>query len=264
MGLKGCVAKRRPMISKKNQAKRVKWALEHKDWTDEDWSQVLWLDESSFSFVSGTRRQVCWRKKGEEFTKGNVVGTFKHGGGSVMIWGCMSSKGVGIIRKMEGKVKAVDYIETVSSSILPSGLSLIGPNFIFQQDGCRIHTAESTMKLMETQGIRVMEWPHNLQTWIPSNICGILSSPCLLTKDPRTVMKCGQPFNPTGTPYLQRNVGNALATWRRDVRQLLRLKHFLPAFNCFCAHTSILIAIYFLLSILFYLQIWVILVFGKA
>ena len=100
---------------------------------------------------------MCWRKKGEEFTKGNVVGTFKHGGGSVMIWGCMSSKGVGIIRKMEGKVKAVDYIETVSSSILPSGLSLIGPNFIFQQDGCRIHTAESTMKLMESQGIRVME-----------------------------------------------------------------------------------------------------------
>jgi hypothetical protein len=41
-------AARKPFISKKNRAKRLKWTKEHKNWTKEQWRSVLWSDESPF------------------------------------------------------------------------------------------------------------------------------------------------------------------------------------------------------------------------
>ena len=41
--------------------------------------------------------QHVWRYAGDEYANKNVVPTVKHGGGSVMVWGCMSSQGVGTL-----------------------------------------------------------------------------------------------------------------------------------------------------------------------
>lgn len=47
-GLKGCKARKKPWLSEHNMKIRLEWALKHKDWTVEDWSNVLWSDESNF------------------------------------------------------------------------------------------------------------------------------------------------------------------------------------------------------------------------
>ena len=41
-GLKGCVAVRIPLLRKGNKTKRLKYAQEHRNWTMEQWSKVLW------------------------------------------------------------------------------------------------------------------------------------------------------------------------------------------------------------------------------
>ena len=38
---------------------------------------------------------MIWRKANEEFKLKNLKPTMTYGGGSLMIWGCISSKGVG-------------------------------------------------------------------------------------------------------------------------------------------------------------------------
>ena len=43
------LARRKFGISLKNQALRLQWCLEHRNWTYDDWFRVLWTDESSFS-----------------------------------------------------------------------------------------------------------------------------------------------------------------------------------------------------------------------
>ena len=45
-------------------------------------------------------------KEGEAYSPKNTIPTVKFGGGSIMIWGCFSAKGVGNILVTDGKMNA--------------------------------------------------------------------------------------------------------------------------------------------------------------
>lgn len=47
-GLKGCRARKKPWLSEKNKENRLEWAKKYQHFTEEDWSNVLWSDESNF------------------------------------------------------------------------------------------------------------------------------------------------------------------------------------------------------------------------
>ncbi|GFU97186.1 transposable element Tcb1 transposase [Trichonephila clavipes] len=63
---------RRPMVciplTPHHRAARRRWAAEHRDWEQHDWSQVLFTDESQFSLESDTRRVLVWRDRALEIT----------------------------------------------------------------------------------------------------------------------------------------------------------------------------------------------------
>jgi hypothetical protein len=40
------VSQRKCPLSKENAKKRLDWAKEHVDWTDEQWDEILWSDET--------------------------------------------------------------------------------------------------------------------------------------------------------------------------------------------------------------------------
>ncbi len=55
------------------------------------WNHVLWSDEARINlFGSDAVKCVCWQP-GEEYKDKCVLPKVKHGGGSVMVWGCMSA-----------------------------------------------------------------------------------------------------------------------------------------------------------------------------
>lgn len=47
VGLKGCKARRKPYLTTTHKKKRLLWAKKYKNWTSEDWSKVMWTDESN-------------------------------------------------------------------------------------------------------------------------------------------------------------------------------------------------------------------------
>ncbi len=56
--------------------------------------------------------KCVWRQPGEEYKDKCVLPTVKHGGGNVMVWGCMSASGTGELQFIEGTMnanKAVTY-----------------------------------------------------------------------------------------------------------------------------------------------------------
>lgn len=59
------VSRRKPSLSEENRKKRLEWAQEHKDWTDEQWDKILWSDET---WAQPGRHTKIWttRKIGEE------------------------------------------------------------------------------------------------------------------------------------------------------------------------------------------------------
>ena len=95
-----------------------KWAEEVADWSEEDWDLVLFSDESQFNLFGSDGRQWCWRRVGEECLLRNVKKRVKHGGGSLMVWGCITPWGVGRLHRIKGNMDSKQYCSILEQSLL--------------------------------------------------------------------------------------------------------------------------------------------------
>ena len=58
----------------------------------------------------------------------------KHGGGSLQVWGCLSSSGVSDLIKIEGQLTGERYVDILRHHAVSSVMRLIGHNFILQHN----------------------------------------------------------------------------------------------------------------------------------
>ena len=88
-----------------------------------------------------------WRKDGEACSPKNTVATDKFGGGSIMIWGYFSVKGVGKISVIDGKMIAQKYKQILPENLMSSVVILELPSDnIFLRGKDSKHTVKSTKK----------------------------------------------------------------------------------------------------------------------
>ncbi|GBL75159.1 hypothetical protein AVEN_194409-1 [Araneus ventricosus] len=92
----GRVARRKTFPSKAHRRARLEFAKSYIKKPPEFWNSVLFVDESKYYVNGSYGKQMVWRKPNSELEMKNVTPSVKHGGGSQMVWGCMSSVGVGI------------------------------------------------------------------------------------------------------------------------------------------------------------------------
>ncbi len=141
--------------------RRLTWAKEKKNWTVAQWSKVLFSDESKFCISFGNQGPRVWRKGGEAHSPSCLKSSVKFPQ-SVMIWGAMSSAGVGPLCFLKTNVTAPVYQEMLEHFLLPSADQLFkDADFIFQQDLAPAHTAKSTKSWLNEHGVGVLDWPAN-------------------------------------------------------------------------------------------------------
>ncbi len=150
--------------------RRFTWAKEKKNWTVVQWSKVLFSDESKFCISFGNQGPRVWRKGGDSCLKSSVK--FRQ---SVMIWGAMSSAGVGPLCFLKTNVTAPVYQDILEHFMLPSADQLFkDADFIFQQDLAPAHTAKSTKSWLNDHGVGVLDWPANSPDLNIENLWGIV------------------------------------------------------------------------------------------
>ena len=162
-GLKGRVAARKPLLRKVNQQKRLAWAKFHENWTVQQWKKVLWSDESKFEIFGGKRSVYVRRYDGERFKKECLVPTVKHGGGSVIVWGCFGGEKLGHLIKIEGIMDQKVYHNIIQRHVVPSGKEIYRGQYTFMQDNDPKHTSKYCKKylneLESRKVLKMMEWP---------------------------------------------------------------------------------------------------------
>ncbi|GFU13942.1 transposable element Tcb2 transposase [Trichonephila clavipes] len=129
-------------IDPKGIVKRLKFAKEHILKPQQFWNEVIFSDESKFNIFGSDGRRMVSRKPNTSHHPKHTIPTVKHGGGSVMVWGCMAASGVGKLVFIDGIMHKMAYLNILQNNLKESADKLgLGSNFIFQQDNDPKHTA---------------------------------------------------------------------------------------------------------------------------
>jgi transposase len=160
-GLVSGVKKKKPYLSDSHRKTRLAFAKKYEKWTVEDWSKVIWSDESRFQIFGSDGKQYYWKRHGEPLNQFHVKPTMKYGGGSIMIWGCFTSRGVGSYCKVDGTLDTDLYLKILREDLMwtieDHGFEV--GEVVFQQDGASCHTATLTKRWLTRKKIKFFDWP---------------------------------------------------------------------------------------------------------
>ena len=158
--LNSCRARRVPLLKPAHVQKRLKFAYAHLDDAEDSWEKVLWSDETKIELFGHNTTKRVWRKKNDEYIPKNTIPTVKHGGGSIMLWGCFSAHGTGRLHCIKKRMTGAVYCEILGNNLLPSVRALkMGRGWVFQHDNDPKHTAKKTKEWLRKKHIKVLEWP---------------------------------------------------------------------------------------------------------
>ncbi len=162
----------KPLLNQRQRQKHLTWAVEKKNWTVAQWSKVLFSNESKFCISFGNKVPESGGRVERHRIHVASESSVKFPQ-SVMIWGAMSSAGVGPLCFLKTNVTAPVYQEILEHFMLPSADQLFkDADFIFQQDLAPAHTAKSWLN---DHGVGVLDWPANSPDLNPiDNLWGIV------------------------------------------------------------------------------------------
>jgi len=113
--LPGRIARRVPLLRSANLQMRKKFSLDRRTWCGPEGEKklrnILWIDETEINFFGNDAKRNVRRPKGKEFDPKYTYKTVKHGGGSLMVWGCFSWDGVGPPKKKSSSVNLISVGE---------------------------------------------------------------------------------------------------------------------------------------------------------
>uniref|UniRef100_A0A673L9D2 Thimet oligopeptidase 1 n=1 Tax=Sinocyclocheilus rhinocerous TaxID=307959 RepID=A0A673L9D2_9TELE len=154
------MARQKPLLSARHMKTRMEFAKKHLKDSKMVRNKILWSDETKTELFGLNSKRYVWRKPGTAHHLSNTVPTVKHGGGSIMLWGCFSAAGTGRLVAIEGKMNAAKYRDILDENLLQSAQDLrLGQRFTFQQDNDPKHTAKITKEWLHNNSVTVLEWP---------------------------------------------------------------------------------------------------------
>uniref|UniRef100_A0A8C5M7V7 Transposase n=1 Tax=Leptobrachium leishanense TaxID=445787 RepID=A0A8C5M7V7_9ANUR len=152
--------RRTPLLSPNNKKSRLQYVKSHVDKPQKFWDSVLWTDETKLELFGPMDQRYVWRRKNKAYEETNTLPTVKHGGWSIMLWGCFASAGTGKLQRVQGTMNSLQYQEILDDNVMQSVTNLrLGKRWTFQQDNDPKHTSKSTRAWLQIKGWNILEWP---------------------------------------------------------------------------------------------------------
>ncbi|GFV28555.1 transposable element Tcb2 transposase [Trichonephila clavipes] len=120
---------------------RLTWSREHALWTPQQWSCVMFSDESRFSLQSDSRRTLIWRAPGTRHHQENTIERHRYGDAGWLVWG-----GIILDSRTDLHVQSVTMTGHIYRDVLLEQhvrlfRGAMGAEFLFMDDNARPHRA---------------------------------------------------------------------------------------------------------------------------
>ncbi|GFU69896.1 transposable element Tcb1 transposase [Trichonephila clavipes] len=117
------------------------WSREHALWTPQQWSCVMFSDESRFSLQSDSHRTLIWRAPGTRYYQENTIERHRYGGAGWLVWG-----GIILVSRTDLHVHSVTmtghiYRDVILEQHVRLFRGAMRAEFLFMDDNTRPHRA---------------------------------------------------------------------------------------------------------------------------
>ncbi|KAG1609062.1 hypothetical protein G6F44_013669 [Rhizopus delemar] len=86
------IKKKKLLLTAQHKKARLAWAKKHQYWTIHDWRRVIFSDETKINIWGSDGCKYYWKRKGDRLQPHHIEVTVKHGGGGIMLWGCITTQ----------------------------------------------------------------------------------------------------------------------------------------------------------------------------
>ncbi|EEA20407.1 transposable element tc1 transposase, putative [Talaromyces marneffei ATCC 18224] len=161
-GYTRCKALRKPPLSDEHKRVRLAWALEHVNWTIEQWNRILWTDETWVT--SGFHKRIWVTRKAGEELDDTCLRTSVARKRGWMFWASFHGdiKGPCLFWEKEwGSIGSESYCER-TVPIIDGYIRLNRQQSIYlqlMQDGAPGHASKETKKELQERNIYPIYWP---------------------------------------------------------------------------------------------------------
>ncbi|GFT40646.1 transposable element Tcb1 transposase [Trichonephila clavipes] len=136
---------------------RLTWSREHALWTPQQWSCVMFSDESRFSLQYYSRRTLIWRAPGTRYHQEKSIERHRYGGARWLVWG-----GIILGSRTDLHVQSVTmtghiYRDVILEQHVRLFRGAMGAEFLFVDDNARPHCANIVDECLQSEDIHPYE-----------------------------------------------------------------------------------------------------------
>ncbi|KAG1002298.1 hypothetical protein G6F26_012638 [Rhizopus arrhizus] len=94
MNLHAKIKVKRPLLAKVQKARRLAWAEEHKNWTNDDWRRMVFSDETKINACGSDGCEYFWSRPDDKLQRYHLDLTAQGGRGSIITWVVLRTTGL--------------------------------------------------------------------------------------------------------------------------------------------------------------------------